>query len=86
MASGRPVLGSADGAPAEILREAEAGIATPASDARALAASFRTLIEDPAAARAFGERGRAYAAGSDRRVLVTRFEEVLLTAIERYRR
>ena len=86
MASGRPVLVSADGAPAEILREAEAGIATPASDARALAASFRTLIEDPAAARAFGERGRAYAAGSDRRVLVTRFEEVLLTAIERYRR
>jgi glycosyltransferase involved in cell wall biosynthesis len=86
MASGRPVLVSADGAPAEILREADAGLATPASDAPALAASFRTLIEDPAAARAFGERGRAFAAGSDRRVLVERFEEVLQTAIERHRR
>ena len=80
------ILVSADGAPAEILRDASAGIATPASDAPALAASFRTLIEDPAAGRAMGERGRAFAAGSDRRLLVQRFEEVLRVAIERHKR
>lgn len=86
MASGRPVLVSADGAPAEILREANAGFATPASDAPALAASIRALIEDAALARSFGKRGRAYAAGSDRRVLVERFEDVLRSAISRNRR
>jgi glycosyltransferase involved in cell wall biosynthesis len=68
---------SADGAPAEILREAKAGLATPASDAAALAASIRALLEDPARAQAFGEAGRAYAAAFDRGRLVERFEAVL---------
>lgn len=77
MASGRPVLVSADGAPAEILREAKAGLATPASDARALAGSIRVLLEDPAEARAFGAAGRSYAAAFDRGRLVERFEAVL---------
>ena len=77
MASGRPVLVSADGAPAEILREANAGLATPASDAVGLAASIRTLLEDSARAREFGEAGRRYAAAFDRGRLVERFEEVL---------
>lgn len=77
MASGRPVLVSADGAPNEILREARAGLATPASDAAGLAGSIRALLEDPARARAFGAAGRAYAADFDRGRLVERFEAVL---------
>lgn len=77
MASERPVLVSADGAPAEILREAQAGLATPASDAAGLAASIRTLLEDPARAQAFGQAGRRYAAAFDRGRLVERFESVL---------
>jgi len=77
MASGRPVLVSADGAPAEILREAKAGLATPASDAGALADSIRALLEDPERGRAFGASGRRYAAAFDRGRLVERFEAVL---------
>lgn len=77
MASGRPVLVSADGAPNEILREAKAGLATPAGDAAALAASIRSLLDDPGQALAFGEAGKSYAAGFDRARLVERFETVL---------
>ena len=80
MASGRPVLVSADGAPSEILKESGAGLATPASDAEALAMSIRTLLDDPAHARTLGEQGRRFATGHDRRRLVERFEEVLLRA------
>jgi colanic acid biosynthesis glycosyl transferase WcaI len=78
MASGRPVLVSADGAPNEILKESGAGLATPASDAEALATSIRTLLDDQARAQALGELGRRFAAGHDRRRLVERFEEVLV--------
>jgi glycosyltransferase involved in cell wall biosynthesis len=84
MASGRPVLVSADGAPAEILREAKAGLATPASDAAALAESIAVLLRDPAQARAFGDAGRGYAAAFDRGRLVERFESVLASAIAGY--
>ena len=81
MASGRPVLVSADGPPAEILREAKAGFATPAGDATALARAIQTLLDDPEAARAAGAQGRAYVAGFDRNVLVERFESVLRGAV-----
>jgi glycosyltransferase involved in cell wall biosynthesis len=84
MASGHPVLVSANGAPAEILEESGAGYATPASDAPALAESIRKLVDDPAACRSFGERGQAYAARFDRRRLVEEFEEVLMAAVERH--
>ncbi|RIL04488.1 MAG: glycosyltransferase WbuB [Proteobacteria bacterium] len=83
MASGRPVLVSADGAPAEILREAKAGLATPASDAAGLAQSIRALLEDPERARAFGAQGRAYASGFDRGRLVEKFEAVLAGVVGR---
>ena len=82
MASGRPILVSADGAPAAIAHEAKAGLATPAADAPALARSIRTLLEDPAQAAAFGAAGRAYAADFDRGRLVERFEAVLRDVVE----
>lgn len=81
MASGRPVLVSADGAPSEILTEAGAGLATPASDAEALAGSIQTLLAQPERGRSLGEQGRRFAAGHDRRRLVERFEEVLLRVV-----
>jgi len=76
-------LVSADGAPAEILREAKAGLATPASDADALAASIRALLEDPERRRGFGAQGRAYAAAFDRGRLVERLEAVLRDVVAR---
>jgi glycosyltransferase involved in cell wall biosynthesis len=77
MASGRPVLVSADGAPAELLREAKAGFATPAADAEALARAVCALVDDPGLADALGGQGRAWAGGFDRRRLVDRFETIL---------
>ena len=80
MASGRPVLVSADGAPAEILAESGAGFSTPAADAQALVGSIRKLLDAPDLCRRFGEAGREYAARFDRRQLVERFEAVLRAA------
>lgn len=78
MASGNPVLLSADGAPAEILREAGAGVDSAAGDVEGLVASVERLRDEPGLARAMGERGRAFASRSDRRVLVQRLEDLLL--------
>jgi glycosyltransferase involved in cell wall biosynthesis len=77
MASGRPVLVSADGAPAEMVREAGAGIATPAADADALACSIERLLDAPQLSRELGEKGRAFATRFDRRRLVEELEAVL---------
>lgn len=82
MASARPVLVSADGAPRAILEDAGAGFATPAADAAALARSIQTLVERPDLARRFGEQGLAYARRFDRRDLVQRFEGVLRSVAE----
>jgi glycosyltransferase involved in cell wall biosynthesis len=78
MASGNPVLVSADGAPAEILREAGAGLDSAAGDVEGLLDSVERLRDQPELRRAMGERGRAFARHSDRRVLVERMEELLL--------
>lgn len=77
MASERPVLVSANGAPREILEESGAGFGSAASDAEALAANIARLANDPEACRRFGEKGRAYSKGFDRRALVESFEAVL---------
>lgn len=80
MASGSPVLVSADGAPAEILREAQAGLATAASDAGALAGSIRSLVDDPEQCEALGAAGKRFAARFDRRNIVRDFEKLLQEA------
>ncbi len=77
MASERPVLVSANGAPREILEESGAGFGSAASDAEALAAHVLRLQGDPEACRSFGQKGRAYAQDYDRRRLVESFEAVL---------
>ena len=85
MASGRPVMVSADGAPREILAEAEAGPGSGAEDLEGLLSSIRSLAGDRELANAMGERGRAYAVGSDRRVLVERLEALLARVAEEAR-
>lgn len=84
MASGRPVLVSANGAPADILEESQAGFATPAGDVEGLTESIRKLLDAPDLSERFSENGRRYAANFDRSVLVERFEAVL-TALARER-
>ena len=82
MASGRPVLVSADGAPAQILLESRSGLASPAEDAPGLVQAILTLTRDPAEAVAMGQRGRQHAIRYDRRVLVERLEEVLYSVAD----
>ena len=77
MASGRPILVSADGAPAEIVLQTGTGLASPAEDAAGLARSIQQLRSDPEVAASMGQRGQEHAGLFDRRLLVERFEEVL---------
>jgi glycosyltransferase involved in cell wall biosynthesis len=85
MASGRPVLVSADGAPRQIVEAAEAGLATPAADAAGLVGSLRTLLERPELASRFGAHGAAYAQRFNRRELVSQLEELLQSVVRRAR-
>jgi glycosyltransferase involved in cell wall biosynthesis len=61
MAAGRPVLASLNGEGARMVVEAEAGLAVPAGDARALADAVLELFRMPAAERdRLGKNGRRY--------------------------
>jgi glycosyltransferase involved in cell wall biosynthesis len=86
IASGRPVLVSANGAPGDILRASGAGFASSAGDVEGFAAGILQLAQSPELARSLGEKGRAYAARFDRRQLVKRFESLLEDVALRSRR
>jgi colanic acid biosynthesis glycosyl transferase WcaI len=60
MAAGVPIVYAGAGEAAELLRSTGAGIVTPSGDGQAVAVAIRRLLADPEAARAMGERGRAY--------------------------
>ncbi len=61
LAAGRPLLAAINGETARLIREAEAGLTSPAEDAQALARNIRTLYHLPSEERAaMGERGFAY--------------------------
>ncbi len=77
MASGHPILLSADGAPGEIVAQAQAGLASAAEDVEGLVRSIERLRGDRELAQKMGSMGREFATHSDRRVLVDRLEDVL---------
>ena len=60
MAAGRPVLLAMEGVIRKVVEAAEAGIAIPPGDARALAAGLRALAADPKRGRRLGMNGRHY--------------------------
>ena len=61
MASGRPILASLNGEGARLVREADAGLTTPAGDAKALAAAVLQLFQmTPAERDKLGVNGRRY--------------------------
>jgi glycosyltransferase involved in cell wall biosynthesis len=78
MAVGRPVLLAASGESARIVEESGSGIVVPPEDPAALAAAVRRLRDDPAAAKAMGERGRAFARTRLRSAQAERLESVLV--------
>lgn len=61
MAAGRPIVACLNGAGAEVVDEAGAGVTVPAEDGAALARAIRALHAQPEAERAaMGARGRRY--------------------------
>lgn len=80
LAAGRPVIVSADGEAARIVRDAGAGRVAPAEDGPALAAAIRSLAEASDRAE-IGRRARSAAeAQFDRRATVARLARVLAAA------
>jgi glycosyltransferase involved in cell wall biosynthesis len=86
MAAGKPVLVAAAGESARLLEAAGAGLAVAPEDPTALAEAVRWLQLHPDEARAMGERGREFAKTRLRSRQAERLEEVLVDAVERWRR
>lgn len=74
MAAGRPILASVNGEGARLVMEAEAGLATPAGESRALADAVLQLFRmSPAEREKMGNNGRRYSSQHfDRTLLVDR--------------
>ncbi|UGX91776.1 glycosyltransferase family 4 protein [Bradyrhizobium barranii subsp. barranii] len=83
LAAARPIIGALDGEGADLIRDAEAGLAVPAEDSAALASAILEMRNLPAARReAMGAAGRAYfdqhlAPGALAQDLVRHFHEAL---------
>jgi glycosyltransferase involved in cell wall biosynthesis len=60
MAAGRPVVATAVGAVADIVRHERTGLLVRPRDAAGLAAALERMLLQPAARRSFGEEGRKY--------------------------
>jgi colanic acid/amylovoran biosynthesis glycosyltransferase len=58
MATGRAVVSTTTAGIPELVDDGVSGLLVPPQDPRALAGAIRRLLDDPAAARAMGERGR----------------------------
>lgn len=77
--SGKAVIGSVRGEPAEILQEGGAVVVDP-EDPRALAEAIRSLARDSALRASMGRRARAYVEEHfDRRKLALRYRQLLQT-------
>lgn len=82
MASGRPVILSADGEVATIARTADCGSVSAAGDPAGLQAGLDALLADEREAIAKGARGRRYVElHNDRAAIAQRFRQVLLDAV-----
>jgi len=61
MACAVPIAATANAGSSQLLRETKAGLLSPVGDARALARSVATLLDDPTQAHSLGSNGRAAA-------------------------
>jgi glycosyltransferase involved in cell wall biosynthesis len=78
MASGRPIVLSADGEVTTLARQAHCGPVSAAGDAAGLQAAIDTLLADDAVAATMGQAGRHYVEEhNDRAVLAQRYEALL---------
>jgi colanic acid biosynthesis glycosyl transferase WcaI len=78
LAAGRPVLLSASGEPAALVREAAAGLPVAPEDPAALAGAFRRLAGDPGLRSRMGTAGRSLVSERyARRASVDRWADLL---------
>ena len=79
LAAGRPIVMAMDGASADLIRAAGAGLVVRPGDPAALAAAIREMMRRPPTDReAMGARGRAWARSHlAREVLAPRYEQIL---------
>ncbi|MDW3176749.1 MAG: glycosyltransferase family 4 protein [Acidimicrobiia bacterium] len=83
LAAGKAVVGSVEGEPANILREAGAVVVAP-EDVPALAAAIAELADDEERRRSMAAAGRvAVAERFDRRVLAGRYRELMSSVLQR---
>lgn len=61
MASGRPVIATAQGGPLDIVEDGVTGVLIPPRDPEAMAAAIVALVDNPTRARAMGAAGRTRA-------------------------
>jgi len=88
LACGKPLIGSLDGAGADVIKEAGAGIVGPAEDAAALADAVLAVYRmNPAQRAQLGNSGRAYYDAHFRRAdLIRRIEERMRGMVDEHRR
>jgi phosphatidyl-myo-inositol dimannoside synthase len=72
-AYGKPVIGTLDCGAEDAIDDGENGYLVPQRDPRAVADAVLRLLDDPAAARAMGERGRARARSRDWSLVVDEY-------------
>jgi len=87
LACGRPILGVVSGDPADVIREAGAGIICPQEDPAALAQEVRSLYTMPQVRReTMGQAGRTgFLANYTRQVLLDRYEALFSELAQRKR-
>jgi colanic acid biosynthesis glycosyl transferase WcaI len=79
LAAGKPILMAVEGAAAQLVTEAGAGIVVSPEDPKALADAIRSVIAMPEAERAaMGERGRQYLLENlSKQKVISQYEEIL---------
>jgi glycosyltransferase involved in cell wall biosynthesis len=81
MSRGRAVIGTVPGGHADMIEDGRSGLLVPASDADALAAAMRRLIEDDALRKRLGAGARARAQDFTADVVIPRYERLYQRAI-----
>ena len=77
MMAGKPVIGTTVGGPSEVIEHGRTGLLVPPRSPHALAMALRSLIDDPAHARALSSAGREHALAQYRvEQMTARMEDV----------
>jgi glycosyltransferase involved in cell wall biosynthesis len=88
LAAGRPIVMAMEGAAAELVAEAHAGVVIPPGDPPLLASTLLALRDMPAAAREeMGQRGRDYLRRHlTKKQVLDRYERILTSVVESHAR